>query len=61
LQLADRGDLDLLRRGYTDEYAERQLDIAIDWGRYGQLFDYDADTGELVLSEVAAALATEFA
>ena len=24
---------------------------ANDWGRYGELFDYDADTGELVLSE----------
>jgi NitT/TauT family transport system ATP-binding protein len=50
---------DLLRRGYTADYTERQLDIAIDWGRYGELFDYDADTGELVLSEVAAALVRE--
>lgn len=49
---------DLLRRGYSDEDTEKQLDIAIDWGRYGELFDYDADTGELVLSEVAAALTT---
>jgi NitT/TauT family transport system ATP-binding protein len=48
---------DLLHRGYPDGYTERQLDIAIDWGRYGELFDYDADTGELVLSEVAGALA----
>lgn len=47
---------DLLRRGYTTEDTEKQLDIAIDWGRYGELFDYDANTGELVLSEVAAAL-----
>jgi NitT/TauT family transport system ATP-binding protein len=47
---------DLLRRGYTNEDTEKQLDIAIDWGRYGELFDYDADSGELVLSEVAAAL-----
>jgi len=46
---------DLLRRGYSAEDAEKQLDIAIDWGRYGELFDYDAITGELVLSEVAAA------
>jgi NitT/TauT family transport system ATP-binding protein len=47
---------DLLHRGYTREDTEKQLDIAIDWGRYGELFDYDADTGELVLSEVATAL-----
>lgn len=50
---------DLLRRGYTADYTEKQLDIAIDWGRYGELYDYDADTGELVLSEVAAALTRE--
>jgi len=48
---------DLLRRGYSAEDTEKQLDIAIDWGRYGELFDYDADTRELVLSEVAAAIA----
>lgn len=47
---------DLLRRGYTSDDIEKQLDIAIDWGRYGELFDYDADSGELVLSEVATAL-----
>ena len=41
---------------FTAEYTERQLDIAIDWGRYGELFDFDADTRELVLSEVATAL-----
>jgi NitT/TauT family transport system ATP-binding protein len=48
---------DLLRRGYSVEDTEKQLDIAIDWGRYGELFDYDADSGELVLSEVATAAA----
>jgi len=52
---------DLLRRGYTPDHTEKQLDIAIDWGRYGELFDYDADTGELVLSEIAAALSRDLA
>ena len=41
--------LDLLRRGFTEEEAGHQLEIAIDWGRYGELFDYDANTGQLVL------------
>jgi NitT/TauT family transport system ATP-binding protein len=50
---------DLLRRGFSSEDTEKQLDLAIDWGRYGELFDYDADTGELVLGEVAAALTPE--
>ena len=52
---------DLLRRGYTTEDTEKQLNIAIDWGRYGELFDYDADTGEMILSEVAAALLPDLA
>ncbi|CCH79605.1 ABC transporter related protein [Nostocoides japonicum T1-X7] len=47
---------DLLRRAYTTEDIEKQLTIAIDWGRYGELFDYDADIGELILTEVAAAV-----
>jgi len=25
------------------------LKIAIDWGRYGELFDFDANTGRLTL------------
>jgi NitT/TauT family transport system ATP-binding protein len=41
--------LDLLRRGFSTSEARRQLDIAIDWGRYAELFDYDSDDGELVL------------
>ena len=41
--------LDLLRRGFSAEEARRQLDIAIDWGRYGELFEYDAESGELGL------------
>jgi len=46
--------LDLLRRGFSDEEARRQLDIAIDWGRYGELFEYDAERGELILGPPAA-------
>ncbi|HWG27627.1 nitrate/sulfonate/bicarbonate ABC transporter ATP-binding protein [Actinospica sp.] len=41
--------LDLLRRGFSAEDARRQLDTAIDWGRYAELFDYDADDGMLLL------------
>jgi len=39
--------LDILGRGFSDEEARHQLDIAIDWGRYGELYDYDANTGQL--------------
>ena len=41
--------LDLLRRGFSADEARRQLDTAIDWGRYAELFDYDADDGVLRL------------
>ncbi len=41
--------MDLLRRGFTEENARRQLDLAIDWGRYGELYEFDARTGQLKL------------
>ncbi len=41
--------LDLLRRGFTNDEARKQLDIAVDWGRYGELFEYDAEDGQLTL------------
>jgi NitT/TauT family transport system ATP-binding protein len=47
--------LDLLRRGFSADEARHQLDIAIDWGRYGELFDYDAERGELTLEQVEVA------
>jgi NitT/TauT family transport system ATP-binding protein len=41
--------LDLLRRGFSEDEARRQLDIAIAWGRWAELFAYDAERGELIL------------
>jgi NitT/TauT family transport system ATP-binding protein len=41
--------LDLLRRGFSEDEARQQLRIAVDWGRYGELFDLDANTGQLTL------------
>jgi NitT/TauT family transport system ATP-binding protein len=48
--LNERFFLDLLGRGFSEEEARAQLDTAIDWGRYGELYDFDANSGELVLS-----------
>ncbi|HEV3169390.1 MAG TPA: nitrate/sulfonate/bicarbonate ABC transporter ATP-binding protein [Actinocrinis sp.] len=45
--------LDLLRRGYSTEEARQQLETAIDWGRYGELFDYDRDDAEFTLDPSA--------
>jgi NitT/TauT family transport system ATP-binding protein len=33
------------------DYAQDQLDIAVDWGRYAELFAYDEGSGELFLEE----------
>ena len=42
--------------GFSAEEARRQLDVAIEWGRYGELFEYDAESGQLILgSELAQA------
>jgi NitT/TauT family transport system ATP-binding protein len=41
--------LDVLRRGFSMDEARSQLDTAIDWGRYAELYDYDSDDAELTL------------
>ena len=45
--------LDLLRRGFSPDDARRQLDTAIDWGRYGELFDYDSLSDEITADPAA--------
>jgi NitT/TauT family transport system ATP-binding protein len=45
--------LDLLRRGFSAEDARRQLDTAIDWGRYGELFDYDSLSDQITADPAA--------
>ncbi|MEV5508622.1 ABC transporter ATP-binding protein [Streptomyces orinoci] len=47
--------LDLLRRGFSAEEARNQLETAIDWGRYAELYDYDHDDGQLTLEPGAQA------
>ncbi len=43
--------LDILKNHFTPEEAWNQLETAIDWGRYAELFAYDYDAGELYLEE----------
>ncbi len=49
--LNERFFLDLLGGGFNEEEAHAQLATAIDWGRYGELFDYDVHSGELRLDQ----------
>ena len=45
---------DLLEEQFTPDVANRQFETAIQWGRYAEIFDYDADRGRLVLTEPSA-------
>ncbi|WP_306337944.1 nitrate/sulfonate/bicarbonate ABC transporter ATP-binding protein [Streptomyces sp. KL118A] len=40
---------DRLRAGFSEHTARQQLGIAITWGRYAELFEYDARDGALLL------------
>jgi NitT/TauT family transport system ATP-binding protein len=42
---------DILRTSYGEEEAARQLDVAVNWGRYAELYDYDAARGEIIREE----------
>jgi NitT/TauT family transport system ATP-binding protein len=45
--------LDVLDEHYPEPEAQRQFETAVDWGRYAELFEYDAGEGRLRLSETA--------
>ncbi|MEU8901722.1 nitrate/sulfonate/bicarbonate ABC transporter ATP-binding protein [Nocardia sp. NPDC048505] len=45
--------LDLLRRGFSPADARRQLDLAIDWGRYAELYDYTKDNDRITADPAA--------
>lgn len=42
---------EILENHFTSDEAWNQLETAIDWGRYAEIFAYDYDTGELYLEE----------
>ncbi len=49
--LPDEFFQDLLDEHFGEEESRRQLETAIQWGRYAEIFDYDAATGKLTLTE----------
>ena len=42
---------DVLDEHFSQDEAQRQLETAIHWGRYAELFDYEAATHRLILTE----------
>ena len=43
--------IDILRASYSEEESVRQLDVAVNWGRYAELYDYDAARGQVIREE----------
>jgi NitT/TauT family transport system ATP-binding protein len=43
--------LDMLDEQFSDDETQRQLDTAINWGRYAELFDFDAARRRFILPE----------
>jgi NitT/TauT family transport system ATP-binding protein len=49
--LPDEFFRDLIDEHFSEDESRRQLETAIQWGRYAEIFDYDAATGKLTLTE----------
>jgi NitT/TauT family transport system ATP-binding protein len=45
---------DILDEHFAEDEVQRQFDTAMNWGRYAELFDYDRQSGRLVLTEPSA-------
>ena len=42
---------DILDEHFSEDEVKRQLETALQWGRYAEIFDYDSKTGRLFLPE----------
>jgi NitT/TauT family transport system ATP-binding protein len=40
---------DILEEHFSDDDVQRQIDTALNWGRYGDIFTYDSDSDRLLL------------
>jgi NitT/TauT family transport system ATP-binding protein len=45
---------DILDEHFAEDEVKRQFDTAMNWGRYAELFDYDRESGRLLLTEPSA-------
>lgn len=39
---------------FSQKESERQLDTALEWGRYAEIFDYEPDSGRMILADLGA-------
>jgi NitT/TauT family transport system ATP-binding protein len=49
--IADEFFHDILDEHFSEEEVQRQLDTAMNWGRYAEIFDYDRENGRLTQTE----------
>jgi NitT/TauT family transport system ATP-binding protein len=42
---------DVLDEHFSEKETVRQMETALNWGRYAEIFDYDSDTGRLHLAD----------
>ena len=42
---------DILDEHFAEDEVQRQFDTAMNWGRYAEIFDYDRESGRLLLTE----------
>ena len=47
---------DLLQDRFSDSEVDRQIDTALNWGRYGDIFTFDSESDRLMLTSVAEKL-----
>jgi len=40
---------DIMDEHSSEDETQRQIDTALDWGRYGEIFSYDSETDKLFL------------
>ena len=45
---------DILDEYFAEDEVQRQFETALNWGRYAEIFDYDRESGRLVMSEPPA-------
>jgi NitT/TauT family transport system ATP-binding protein len=44
----------VLGEHFSQKEVERQLDTALEWGRYAEVFDYEPDSGRMILADLGA-------
>ena len=44
---------DILEEHFSDDEVQRQIDTALNWGRYGDIFTYDSESDRLLLHQPA--------